>query len=166
MADPGNSSPAALVGYSGMPVSRSAFALIEVLIGSGLLGVISVALYLAIAQGFTFVQIARENLRATQILQEKLETVRLYNWDQISQPGFIPSGFTNYYYPSGSPGNQGAVYRGTTTIASAPVGGSYAGDMKLVSVQLTWTSSNVQRKRSMQTFVSRYGLQNYVYPLK
>ena len=137
-----------------------------VLIGSGLLGVMSVSLYLGIAQGFAFVQIARENLRATQILQEKLETVRLYNWDQISQPGFIPSGFTNYYYPSGSPGNQGAVYRGTTTIASAPVGGSYAGDMKLVSVQLTWTSSNVQRKRSMQTFVSRYGLQNYVYPLK
>jgi len=166
MVTPGGSSPAGTMGKLGMRDSRCAFALIEVLIGSGLLGVMSVSLYLGIAQGFAFVQIARENLRATQILQEKLETVRLYTWDQVIQPGFIPSAFTNYYYPSGGSGSQGAVYRGTTTVSSAPVGGSYANDMKLVSVQLTWTSSNVQRQRSMHTLVSRYGLQNYVYPLK
>src|SRR5437667_1245863 len=116
MVTPGGSCPAGTMGKLGMRDSRCAFALIEVLIGSGLLGVMSVSLYLGIAQGFAFVQIARENLRATQILQEKLETVRLYTWDQVIQPGFIPSAFTNYYYPSGGSGSQGAVYRGITTV--------------------------------------------------
>ena len=116
--------------------SRCAFALIEVLIGSGLLGVMSVSLYLGIAQGFAFVQIARENLRATQILQEKLETVRLYTWDQVIQPGFIPSAFTNYYYPSGGSGSQGAVYRGTTTVSSAPVGGNLSRFVRLARPNL------------------------------
>ena len=54
---------------------------------AGLIGVISVTLYIAIAQGFAATQVARENLRATQILQEKMETIRLYGWDQINVPG-------------------------------------------------------------------------------
>lgn len=134
--------------------------------GSGLLGVMSVTLYLAIAQGFAVLQVARENLRAIQILQEKMETIRLYSWDQIKQPGFIPSTFTDYYDPSGGAANKGAVYLGTVILTNAPASETYAADMKWVRVQLTWTSSNVRRQRSMQTFVSQYGLQNYVYPLK
>jgi len=148
------------------PASRRGFVLIEVVMGSGLLAVMSVSLYLAMAQGFAVVQVARENLQAAQILQEKMETIRLYRWDQINQPGFIPSTFTNYYDPLASAGNQGAVYQGTTVIASAPASETYAGDLRWVSVQVTWISSRVRRQRSMQTFVSRYGLQNYVYPFK
>src|SRR6266498_568400 len=153
-------------GSRGQSASRSAFALIEVLMGSGILGVMSVTLYLAIAQGFAVMQVARENLRATQILQEKMETIRLYSWDQIKQPGFIPSTFTDFYDPSGSAANKGAVYLGTVIVTNAPASESYAADLKWVRVQVMWTSSNVRRQRSMQTFVSHYGLQNYVYPLK
>ena len=134
--------------------------------GSGLLAVISVTLYLAIAQGFSVVQVARENLRAAQILQEKMETIRLYSWDQINQPGFIPSTFTNYYDPSASPSNRGVVYLGTAVVTNAPATETYAGDLRWIRFQLTWTSSSIHRQRSMETFVSRYGLQNYVYPLK
>ena len=165
-APAGLSGSANLPGKSGVIGSRSAFALIEAVMGSGLLGVLSITLYLAIAQGFAVLQVTRENLRATQILQEKMETIRLYSWDQLNQPGFVPATFTNYFDPSGSPGHQGAVYRGTTIVTNAPVSDTYAADLKLVSVQMTWTSSNSTRRRSMQTFVSRYGLQNYVYPLK
>ena len=133
---------------------------------SGLLAVMAVTLYMAIAQGFAVAEVARENLRATQILQEKMETIRLYSWDQVNQPGFIPSAFTNYYDTSGSSGNKGLVYEGTVLVTNAPIKESYAGNLRWVNIQVTWTSSNIRRQRSMQTYVSLYGLQNYVYPLK
>ncbi len=146
--------------------ARSAFTLIEVMMSSGLLAVMSVTLYMAIAQGFAVAEVARENLRATQILQEKMETIRLYSWDQINQPGFIPFAFTNYYDTSGSPGNKGLVYQGTVVVTNVPINETYASNLRWVNIQVTWTSSNTRRQRSMQTYVSMYGLQNYVYPLK
>ena len=118
-APAGLSGSAKLPGKSGVIGSRSAFALIEAVMGSGLLGVLSITLYLAIGQGFAVLQVTRENLRATQILQEKMETIRLYSWDQLNQPGFVPATFTNYFDPSGSPGHQGAVFRGTTIVTNA-----------------------------------------------
>jgi Tfp pilus assembly protein PilV len=147
-------------------LSRSGFALIEVLMGSGLLGVVAVTMYLGIAQGFAITQIARENLRATRILEGKMEAIRLYSWDQINQPGFIPSTFTDSFDPSARVGSQGAIYLGTAVITNAPGSDSYSNDLRWVSVRVTWTSSNIQRQRSMQTLVSRCGLQNYIYPLK
>ncbi len=134
--------------------------------GSGLLGMMAVTLYMGIAQGFAITQVARENLRATRILQEKMETIRLYSWDQINQPGFIASTFVDYYDPSSSASNKGAVYAGTVVITNAPASETYAGDLKWVSVQVTWNSNNIRRQRSMETLVSCFGLQNYVYPLK
>lgn len=148
------------------PENRFAFVMVEVLMASGILGILSITLYLAIAQGFAVTQVARENLRATQILQEKMETIRLYDWDQINTPGFIPSAFTNWYYPDGATGDRGAAYLGTTVITNTPLAATYSGDMKSVRVEVIWTSNHVRRQRSMQTFVSHYGLQNYVYPIK
>ena len=116
-------------------------------------------------QGFGIVQVARENLRATQILQEKMETIRLYKWDDITTPGFIPATFTDSFYPAGLT-NQGVNYQGTMTISDVPSplsSASYASDLKLVVVQVNWTSGKVQRNRDMRTLVSHYGLHNYIY---
>ena len=71
-----------------------AMTLVEVLIAVVGVGILMVTLYAAISQGFAIIQTARENLRATQVLQEKMETMRVYNWDQITTPGFVPSTFT------------------------------------------------------------------------
>ena len=61
--------------------NRTAFTLPEVMVAAGVGAVLFVSLYLGIAQGAVVVQSCRENLRATQILQEKMETIRLYTWD-------------------------------------------------------------------------------------
>lgn len=136
--------------------------MIEVLVAVAVAGIAFVSLYAGLSSGYAVMQLARENLRATQILQEKMETIRLYTWDQINAPGFIPTNFTDVYYSS-TGGVAGLTYTGTVTISSAPVAEAYSGDLKLVSLELTWVSANVPRKREMQTFVSRYGIQNYVY---
>ena len=142
-----------------------AFTLMEVLVAAAIIGVQFVTLYLGMTQGFGIVQVSRENLRATQILQEKMETIRLYKWDDIITPGFIPATFTDSFYPAGLT-NQGVNYQGTMTISDVPAplsSTSYASDLKLVVVQVNWTSGNVQRKREMRTLVSHYGLHNYIY---
>jgi len=140
-----------------------AFTLVEVVVAVGVLGVTVVALYLAFSQGFGIIQLARENLRATQILQEKTETIRLYTWDQINAPGFIPATFNEPFYAVGSDTNTGLIYSGRLTIANAPLTESYASDMRQVTVEVTWKSGDITRSRSMLTFISRYGLHNYIY---
>ena len=130
----------------------------------GVLGVFVTAIY----SGFVFscnnLQTAREYLRATQILREKNETIRLYTWDQINSNGFIPAAFTNTYDPMGSNGSQGILYIGTVTFSNAPLSANYSNDLKQMTIRLNWTSSSGKSRASeMNTFVARNGLQTYVY---
>lgn len=138
------------------------FSLVEVLVAVAIGGVMVVSLYTGFSTGFAVVQLARENLRATQILQEKMETIRLYTWDQVTTQNFIPVAFTDVFYP-GTQSTGGLVFTGSVAIAVAPLTESYSNDLKLVTVKVSWVSANVLRTREMHTFISRYGLQHYIY---
>ncbi len=147
-------------------ISRRAFTLIEVMMAVLVVGVAFVSLYIGFTQGFGTIQVARENLRATQILQEKMETIRLLSWDQIttaSLPANNPFTFTNYFYPPDISGLAGIAYIGTRIFTNAPLNEGYSSDMKMVIFKLQWTSGNVVRQREMRTLVSQYGLHNYIY---
>jgi hypothetical protein len=109
------------------------------------------------------VQLARENLRATQIMEEKMETIRLYRWDQINQAGFVPTNFTQPFYPPNVTNTSSVTFTGVVTIAAAPFTEYYTDDLAQVTVNLSWVSSKVLRKRSMTTVVARNGLQQYIY---
>ena len=61
-----------------------AYTLVEVMIGVAIMSTGLASLCLGFSQGFTVIQVARENLRATQILQEKMETIRLFTWNQLT----------------------------------------------------------------------------------
>ena len=145
----------------------AAFTLVEVVIASVLFAITCSAGYLALAQGFRVIQTMRENLRATQILQDKTEIVRLYTWQQLTTSGFVPLTFTNYFNPAGQEsGAKGATYYGTVTISNAPIPESYASDLKLVTFNLFWTNSSIPHQRQIATLVSHYGLHNYIYDTK
>src|SRR3954464_142977 len=62
----------------------AAFSLVETTVGMSILGTVAAALMTGVTTGFFTMQLARENLRATQIMLEKVETIRLYTWDQIT----------------------------------------------------------------------------------
>lgn len=144
---------------------QAAFTLVEVLIATCIVGITFVSLYTGISAGFGVVSVARESLRATQIMLEKSETLRLYNWSQLNTTGFIPTNFTAPYYPPiGTNTNTGGLtYYGNIAITKPPITESYSNDLRQVVITVTWTNGQVRRVRSMQTFVSRYGLQNYIY---
>ena len=141
----------------------AAFSLVEVLVAMVVLGVLLVSLYAAIAWGFAVMRLARENIRATQVMTEKMETIRLYNWDQVNSNGFIPLTFSVPYYPIGQTNGSGLTYYGRMSIDNVNFGNSYDVDMKQITVTLNWTNANLPRTRTVQTLVSRYGLQNYIY---
>jgi prepilin-type N-terminal cleavage/methylation domain-containing protein len=140
-----------------------AFTLVEVVFAMGIVGVLFLALYAGLSSGFAIIKLARENTRATQILVEKMETIRLYNWDQINSNGFLLTNFSVRYYPVGGATNGGTLYNGSISIMAAPLATSYADDMKKVTVTLDWKTGDLPRTRSISTYVSRNGLQNYIY---
>src|SRR2546422_288033 len=65
--------------------SRGGFTLIETVVGMGVIGVMVVSLYAALTSGVRTVQLAREDQRATQILVESMDQIRLFSWDQITK---------------------------------------------------------------------------------
>jgi type II secretory pathway pseudopilin PulG len=158
---------------SGRLASRG-FTLPEGLFGIAIMGTVFVTLYTGMTTGFDSIRRSRENLRATQILLEKFETIRLYNWTQVNTPGFIPTNFIAYFDPGKAFSNTnglalgvdkpaGAVYTGVVTIANAPISEIYSNDLRVITVQLTWTSNGRVNRRSLSSHIARYGLQNYVY---
>lgn len=140
--------------------------MIEALVGLSVAAFALVSLYAGITYGMSITEVTRENLRATQLMLEKFETIRLYTWDQLQgSNGFvIPGTFTNSYAVDPLTGQgSGVVYTGTMQIQDAPLGASYNSDLKLITVTLNWTCADVARTRTMQTLVARQGLQQYVY---
>lgn len=143
---------------------QAAFGLTESLIGVVVIGVVFTALYAGMTTGFHAVRSARENLRATQILLEKFESLRLYNWEQItSTNNYIPTTFTNHYILN--PTTAGTVYYGKVSIDPMPVDASepYREDMRSVTVSVEWQAGTSTRSRSFTSYVAKYGLQHYIY---
>jgi len=141
------------------------FSLVEAVVGVALLGLVCMALFSGLCNSTFSVQLARENLRATQIMAEKLDTIRLYSWKQLTNTPSI-QGFNPPLYPPDplSPSQtNSAAYQGTVRIALAPVTEFYGKDMRLVTVELRWQTGKLQRIRSMSTLVSRYGTYQYIY---
>ncbi len=136
------------------------FTLVEVIIAVAVVSIVFVAIYGAVTMNLSIIRLCRENETATQILTEKLETIRLYNWDQVNSNGFVPASFTVSLDPASS--TSPPFFTGSVSIAQAPIAEAYGQNMRLVSVRLDWVSGNRPQTRTMSTFFSRYGLQNYV----
>jgi hypothetical protein len=141
----------------------AAFSLVEATIGMGIVGTTVATLFSGFTSGFFTMQMARENLRATQIMLERVETIRLYSWDQVTADGYITPTFTAPYDPEAAEGQQGLVYTGTIEIVPCDVPSSYSADMRKVVVRLNWQTGRLQRSREFTSYISRFGMQDYVY---
>src|SRR5215208_6965411 len=97
---------------SRQPGPLSAFTLPEAMIAVMVAAIMVAALYACFAFGYGTVRLAREDLRATQILLQKMETLRLTSYKSIKN-----SSATDYFDPGAS--NKGTVY--TVTIKTNAV---------------------------------------------
>jgi len=125
--------------------------------GMGVLGVVLLSLFASFTFGFSSVKLFREEMKATQILQEKAEVIRCYTWAQINNPKYLPA------FKGDLSSNAPAFYRGTVKIGPASMTNAYSDNLRQVDISVTWTNSGKQRVRSTRTFVSAFGIQNYVF---
>ena len=148
----------------------AAFSLVEVIMSVVVLAVMLISLFGGFSAGFAVVQLARENLRATQILVQRTEDVRLFSWAQVTNSTFFKTNFTDWYNPSGTNNRTaGAVYKGVVNVSiPAEMPGVYKDNMRAVTLTLFWTNyvhgttNKIVRNRQMKTYVARFGVQNYV----
>jgi prepilin-type N-terminal cleavage/methylation domain-containing protein len=145
---------------------QRAFTIAEVLVAVFILGIACISLYGGFATGFMVIDSTRQELRATQILTQKAEALRLCSWSSLTT---FPITFTELYDPT-STNSGGVVYTGTvtTTVASViPNSASYQSNMCVATIDLYWTNYNGTRKivhnRTSQTLIARYGIQNYIW---
>jgi type II secretory pathway pseudopilin PulG len=142
------------------------FTLSEASIGIAIFGICFGALLAGLTWNVSVVKLSRETVRATQVMEEKLDTIRLYSFDQINTPGFITNQFfvpfspTNAFSTSSPPG---ITYTGVITIGTSPLTESYRSNLLQITIDLYWPSTPQVRHAQMSTFVSKYGMQGYIY---
>src|SRR5438477_9644135 len=84
---------------AGMARRASGFTMVEAMVAIGVLGVLVISLYGALTSGFNAVAFGREDMRATQILVKKMDQIRLFNWDQITNGVDVPTTFYEAFNP-------------------------------------------------------------------
>jgi prepilin-type N-terminal cleavage/methylation domain-containing protein len=157
---------------------KAAFTLVEVVISMAIIALMSIALFSGITQGLAVISIARENLRATQIMVEKIELLRLYSWTELNTPGFVPAAFAECLMPSTAtnsstvasrvedltaPSGAGTIFVGTISLETPSINPAYDDSMRLATLTVTWTNGNIVRTRSMQTLVAEKGIHDYIF---
>ena len=146
-----------------------AFTLAEVMIAVFIVGIVGLSLYAGFTASFSVVKLARENLRATQIMMQRMETIRLYTWTQVTNNSYVIPAFVEFYDPLGKTNQtSGAVYVGS--VSNSPpstVPAAYLNNMRAITISIYWTNytgtNKIVHNRQMQTYVARYGMQNYIY---
>src|SRR5688572_25114185 len=101
---------------------HQAFFLLEATIGMALLGLVFMALYTGLVSTTYSVHLSRENLRATQLMAEKLDTIRLYGWNKIADdPYYIqPKDEPLYSDDPSKPGNDATTRLYNVEILTEP----------------------------------------------
>ena len=138
-----------------------------------ILGIMLVSLFAGFSSGLLVVQVARENLRATQIMMQKTEQIRLFTWIQMTNSSFVKTNFSDFFVVTGTNSGIGTTYKGfitVTTPASNSIPVDYASNTRGITLTVYWTNyphgraaNAITRSRTMQTLVARYGMQDYVY---
>ncbi len=156
----------------GPGLAARAFTLAEVLVAIFMGAVFLTALYGAFTFGFASVKASREDLRATQILTEQMEQLRLQPFSSLQ------SFTTNIYFdPTDQINGGGGAYYTLTVTTNAPAVSDlvppgmfqyvyYTDLMRKVTATATWTNGTLLQTRSLQSYVSLHGVQPYVFSPK
>ena len=141
--------------------------MMEVVMATGIIAITGAGVIGSINYGLCIIRLARENQRATQVMLEKLEAIRLYNWSEVTNSNFIPGTFTAAYDPTSATNSQGTTYYGTMSVSVPAFTGTspnYANNIRQFNVALTWTNAGgIPHRRSLSTYVAQNGMQNYVW---
>src|SRR5438309_9828525 len=118
----------------------AAFTLAEIMVCIVMINIGAAGLMGCFKYAFLITGLTRENQRATQVMLERAEAIRLCSWDQVRSNGFIPTTFSEYFDPTSTNGSVGIVYTGTATVSAFPYSTSYRDNMRMLTLTLQWQS--------------------------
>lgn len=133
--------------------TKRAFTLVELMIGMTLAGMVFAGAFSGMKTGFDIVEEARDQSRATQLLQSEIERLRTLNYSDIaalpqssaiSMEGIFANAFNNRY----------SLTRQVSPLDDKRV---------VVTVTINWSNGERQRELSMLTGFTRDGLNDYYY---
>ena len=147
------------------------FTLPEVMISVSILAGLMVSVFAGMAIGWAVINTSRQDLRATQILTQKIESIRLLTWAQLTNQ--CPFTFRETYDSLSQTNGSGLWYFGRVSLGTAtniPSTCNYRDDVRLVTLSLSWTNnfgrSPVVHNRQMQTLASKNGIQQYIWGIQ
>ena len=133
---------------------RDAFTITEVAVVTVILGILLIAILGMISQASRYLHDIRLTARSSQVLQQKMEDIRLLTWNRLTN---YPAVWTDSASTYGTfvvtiTTNAYDSYSGTTTVLK-------------VTLSTTWTnfSSNQVETNRLTTLVTNRGLNNYIF---
>lgn len=134
---------------------KDGFTLVEVMVGSALMAIVFTSAFGSYFLGMRLIEDAREQLRASQIIQSELERIRTMNWEQLNELGHFAR-----FEPQGEFVQQFAddyiSYRWVYPINN--------GDQMRVIVYVWWNNSKGNYTwEYFNTVVTKNGLSDYYY---
>ncbi len=142
------------------------FTLMEVTIAMVIIGMFFAGLLGGLTWIVASAEWTREYTRATQLMEEKLDTIRLYSWDQINTPGYIQTNFvaTLSTVTDGTTNTaSGLAYNGAISIADPGLTEAYSNAVKQITVTVQWSSGGRTHSTQMSTLIAQYGMQSFIY---
>ncbi|MBI3885424.1 MAG: hypothetical protein HY302_06810 [Opitutae bacterium] len=144
---------------------RRGMTILEVLIAAVLLTFVVLGALAAVSRALNLTNHARMLTLASQVLQSKVEDLRLKNYAQIAayaaqtQPVDFTSGITENLLNSNFTSTMTMAATFTTTYASSA---TQVG-LTSVVVTLSWTEGSSTYSRSSRTYFCEKGLSDYIY---
>jgi prepilin-type N-terminal cleavage/methylation domain-containing protein len=137
------------------PSSKDGFTLVEVIVSMFLMATVFTAAFGSYFLGMRIIEDARDQVRASQIIQSELEKLRTANWDQLenmlyAEPLKVDQDFATNYAKD----YVGIRYLWDVT----------AGQQKWVVVIVTWKNSRgLLTRQVFNTVFTKDGLNDYYY---
>src|SRR5437867_1029588 len=133
--------------------AQHGFTLMEALVATMILGFALASILGVAGRSMRYLNDIRRTARSSQVLQQKMEDIRLLSWSQLQA---LPGTFTD-------PSDTNRVYAGTITQTAYD---SYNGTTTMMKVTLTVTWTNQVYRvltNSLSTLVSNGGLNKYIF---
>lgn len=108
------------------PITQSGFALIECTIATAVAAMFLGSLFLLNSSAMDTIQLARQAACASQVLQQRIEAMRIANWHQVTDANWLLTNLLN----ADAPG-EGQLHGVSEALTLVPYGSSTVGNTQL-----------------------------------
>ncbi len=137
-----------------LPTQKGGFSFIEVIVGIVVLSLATISVLGAIGRSYALIEIARDGMRVSQILQEEIEDIKTRTWSELS----LLSSSSDY-----SPGSEFVSVFGDRYSCSRKIS-NRATDQIEIRLVVSWKDNRgSSHSRETVTWITNEGLYDHSY---